>query len=76
MVSPSIGVKFPAKTGNAALTISVAYKRQDLSYFIRNYEFNPGPRPFTSSTLPPGFSSISETSYLFHSLAIRMGFIF
>lgn len=76
MVSPSLGAKFPAKTGNTALTISVAYKRQDLSYFIRNYEFSPTPRPFSSTSLPPGFNSISETSYLFHSLAVRMGFIF
>lgn len=76
MVSPSIGVKLPSKKGNTSLTISLAYKRQELSYLIRNFEFNPTPRPFTSSTLPPGYSSISETSYLFHSLAIRMGFIF
>ncbi len=76
MVSPSLGAKFPAKNGRTALTMSLAYKRQDLSYFIRNYEVGPTPRPFSSTSLPPGFNSISETSYLFHSLAVRMGFIF
>ncbi len=76
MFSPSLGVRLPAKKGKTALTMSLAYKRQDLSYFIRNFEFNPTPRPFSSTTLPPGFNSVSETSFFFHSLAVRMGFIF
>lgn len=76
MLSPSIGVKFPSKKGKNSLTMSFAYKRQELGYFMGNFDFNPTPRPFTNSKLPPGYSSITETSSLFHSLVARMGFIF
>lgn len=77
LVSPSIGVKLPSNKGKkTALTMSLAYKRQELEFFTGYFEFNPTPRPFTSSSLPPGYSSITETSYLFHSLVARMGFIF
>ncbi len=75
LVSPSIGVKFPSKKSKkTALTMSIAYKRQELGYFLGNFDFNPTPRPTTN--LPQGYSSITETSYLFHSLVARMGFIF
>ncbi|MBA4302475.1 hypothetical protein SAMN03080617_00957 [Algoriphagus alkaliphilus] len=77
LLSPSIGVKLPSTRGKkTALTMSIAYKRQELGYFMGNFDFNPTPRPFTNSKLPPGYSSITETTYLFHSLVARMGFIF
>lgn len=77
LLSPSIGMKFPSKKGKkTSLTMSLAYKRQELEFFQGFFDFNSTPRPFTSSSLPPGYSSITETSYLFHSLAARMGFIF
>lgn len=76
LISPSVGVKLPALVGKTALTMSIAYKRQELGYFMGNFDFNPTPRPFTSSSLPPGYSSITETSYLYHSLVARIGFIF
>lgn len=76
MVSPSIGVKLPSKKGKTSLTMSVAYKRQELGFFTGFFERGNSPRPLPSSKLPPGYSSISETSYLFHSLVARMGFMF
>lgn len=77
LVSPSIGAKFPSNKGKkTALTLSIAYKRQELGFYQGNFDFNPTPRPITTSALPPGYSSVTETSYLFHSLVARMGFIF
>jgi hypothetical protein len=77
LVSPSIGVKLPSNRGKkTALTMSIAYKRQELGYFMGNFDFNPTPRPTTNPKLPPGYSSVTETNYLFHSLVARMGFIF
>ena len=76
LVSPSVGVKLPAKKGKTALTMSIAYKRQELGFYQGNFDFNPIPIPFATSKLPPGYSSITETTYLFHSLVARMGFIF
>lgn len=75
LISPSLGVKLPAKKGKTAMTMSIAYKRQELGYFMGNFDFNPTPSP-TNSDLPPGYSSITETTYLFHSLVARIGFIF
>lgn len=77
MVSPSIGVKLPAKKGNSSLTMTVAYKRQELGYFMGYFERGDiRPLPTTTSQLLPGYSSMTETSYLFHSLVARIGFIF
>lgn len=76
MFSPSVGVKFPAKNGKTSLTMTVAYKRQELGLFQGNFELNPGPRPSRSSSLPEEYNSVTETSFLFHSLVGRIGFIF
>lgn len=76
MISPSIGVKLPAKKGDSSLTMSLAYKRQELGYFMGYFEQGDNPRPITHSQLPPGYNSMTETSYLFHSLVARIGFIF
>ncbi len=76
MVSPSIGVKLPAKKGNSSLTMSLAYKRQELGHFTGYFERGDNPRLITHSQLLPGYSSMNETSYLFHSLVARLGFIF
>ena len=78
MVHPSIGVKLPARKGNWALSGSLGYKRQEVSY-LQGY-FDGGARPFLgsnqSSQLPNGFSSLNETNYLFHSVVFRMGVMF
>ena len=76
LISPSLGAKFPGKKGKTALTLSVAYKRQELAYFQGYFENGTTPRPFSSDRLPEGYNSINDTSYLFHSLVARMGFIF
>ena len=76
MVSPSIGVKFPAKNGKTALTMTIAYKRQELGYFMGFFEQNENPVPIPNSNLLPGYSSMNETSYLFHSLVGRIGLMF
>jgi len=76
LISPSIGVKLPARKGKSSLTISLAYKRQELGYFMGFFERGDSPRPLTNTNLLPGYSSMTETSYLFHSLVARMGFMF
>lgn len=76
MASPSVGGIFPGKKGKSALTVTIAYKRQDLSYFQGSYEPIGAQRPTILSSLPPGYSSLSETDYLFQSLVLRMGFSF
>jgi hypothetical protein len=76
MLSSSIGVKLPSKRGKTSLTMSMAYKRQELGFFTGFFERGNSPRPLPNSKLPPGYGSISETSYLFHSLVVRMGFMF
>ena len=76
MFSPSLGVRLPAKKGKTSLTMSIAYKRQELEFFQGFFEPVITPRPFSSSRLPSGYNSITETSYLFHSLVARVGLVF
>lgn len=76
MVSPSLGVKFPGKKGKTALTMTVAYKRQELGFITGFFEQNPTRRPLGGTDLPPGYSSITETEFLFHSLIARVGLSF
>jgi hypothetical protein len=76
MISPSIGIKLPAKKGKTSLTMSIAYKRQELGFFMGYFDQVNNPRPLISSRLLPGYSSMTETSYLFYSLVGRMGFSF
>lgn len=76
MISPSIGVKLPAKKGKTSLTMSIGYKRQEMGFFLGYFDQVNNPRPLISSRLLPGYSSMTETSYLFHSLVGRMGFSF
>lgn len=76
LVSPSIGVKLPAKKGKTSLSMSLAYKRQGLGFFMGYFDRGDNPRPLASSNLPPGYSSMTETSYLFHSLVARIGLMF
>ncbi len=76
MVSPSIGVKLPAKNGKTALTMTFAYKRQELGYFMGFFDRGDNPRPLPGTQLLPGYSSMNETSYLFHSLVARIGLTF
>jgi len=76
LVSPSLGVKFPAKKGKTSLSMTLAYKRQELGYFMGYFERGDNQRPITHSQLPPGYGSVTETSYLFHSLVARIGMMF
>lgn len=80
MLSPSVGGYFPAKRGKTALTVTLAYKRQQLSNFMGTYDRSatprPRPDPFAAATLPDGFSAVTETNYLFQSLVVRMGLSF
>jgi hypothetical protein len=76
MISPSIGVKLPAKKGKTSLTMSIAYKRQELGFFMGFFDQVNNSQPLIRSRLLPGYSSMTETSYLFHSLVARMGFSF
>ena len=78
LIHPSVGFKLPAKKGNWALSVSLGYKRQQVSYF---QGFLDGSSlssfaPTLNSRLPGGFSSLNETNYLFHSLVFRMGVMF
>lgn len=76
MVSPSIGVKLPAKKGKTSLTMTIAYKRQEAGYFQGFFEQGTSIRSSSGSALPPGYNSITETTYLFHSLVARVGLMF
>ncbi|MEP1086174.1 hypothetical protein [Algoriphagus sp.] len=75
LFSPSMGISFPARKGSTALSLSVAYKSQQFSQFF-------GVRsPFDTQTiasdkLPPGYSSLTETSYHYHSFVVRAGLMF
>ncbi|MHA7129075.1 hypothetical protein [Algoriphagus namhaensis] len=76
LISPSIGVRLPAKNGQTALTMTIAYKRQELGFFQGFFERDNFPRPSQDGRLLPGYSSTFETSYLFHSLVARVGLSF
>lgn len=76
MYSPSIGVKLPAKKGKTSLTLTLAYKSQKAGYFQGFFDQGLTPRPLSNSNLPPGYNSITETSYHFHSLVARIGLAF
>jgi hypothetical protein len=75
MFSPSVGFSFPARKGNSALSLSVAYKRQDISYF-QGILTGPGAQTIVSTQLPPGFSSLSKTENLYRSFVLRAGLMF
>lgn len=76
MFSPSIGVKLPAKKGKTSLTMTIAYKSQKAGYFQGFFDQGLTPRTLSNSNLPPGYNSITETSYQFHSLVARIGLAF
>ena len=75
LFSPSIGFSFPARKGNSSLSMSVAYKRQDISYFQGSLT-GPGAQTIVSDQLPPGFSSLIETEHLYKSLVFRIGIMY
>ena len=78
-LSPSVGGYFPGKKGKTALTLTVAYKRQGFSLFNGTYDQSttrPRPGSIASATLPDGFSSVTETNFLFNSLVARIGLSF
>ncbi|RAI88280.1 hypothetical protein [Algoriphagus yeomjeoni] len=75
MFSPSVGFSFPALKGNSALSLSLAYKRQDISYF-QGFLTGPGAQTIVSDQLPPGFSSLSKTENLYRSFVFRAGLMF
>lgn len=75
MISPSLGVSFPARKGKTALSISFAYKQQAFSQFWGTL-LQPGSTTITSDLLPPGFNSLTENSYLYKSFVFRAGLMF
>ena len=75
MFSPSFGVSFPSHKGNSALSLSIAYRRQEITYFLGNLA-NLGTQTITSDQLPPGFSSLTKTEYLYNSLVFRIGIMY
>jgi hypothetical protein len=76
MIHPSVGVKLPAKKGNWNLSVSLGYKRQEASFLEGYLDRSGNSNMPENSNLRPGFSSLNETSYLFHSLVFRMGLLF
>ncbi len=75
MFSPSVGISFPARKGNTALSFSVAYKRQDISYFQGSL-IQLGTQVVATDQLPPGFNSLNETEYLYRSMVFRIGLMY
>lgn len=74
MASPSVGAFLPGKKGKTALTITLAYKLQEFSALSGSFDqVNP---TFFSSSLPPGYNSLTETSHSLHSVVLRMGLSF
>jgi hypothetical protein len=76
MINPSIGIKLPAKNGRWNLSSSLGYKRQEAAYNQGFLDNSNNPRISTQEKLPPGFNSLNETTYLFHSLVFKMGVMF
>ncbi|MBN3518514.1 hypothetical protein JYB62_00750 [Algoriphagus lutimaris] len=75
LVSPSFGASFPAKKGKSALTLSFAYKRQQISQFVGTF-LPPGSPSIPTDLLPPGFSTFTENDFLFRSFVFRAGLLF
>lgn len=76
MLHPSLGIRLPAKNGKWALSGTLGYKRQQAYFFEGSFDRS-GNQPLPgSSTLPRGYSAMTETSFLFHSLVFRMGVMF
>lgn len=75
LVSPSMGISFPGKKGKSALTISFAYKRQQISQFVGTFS-TPGSTSIPNDLLPPGYSTLTETNFLFRSFVFRAGLMF
>ena len=75
LISPSVGVSFPAKSGNTALSFSIAYKSQQMSQFngvLSQFDT----QSIATDLLPPGYSSLTENSYLYRSFVVRAGLMF
>ncbi len=75
LISPSLGASFPSKKGKSALTLSFAYKHQQISELAGTFA-SPGSTQIQSDDLPPGFSSLFENNYLFRSFVFRAGLMF
>jgi hypothetical protein len=75
LFSPIAGIKLPSKKDKTSLSFTLAYKRQDLSHFQGFLEQGNVPA-INAASLPPGFNSLTETAYLFHSFVFRMGLMF
>lgn len=76
MFSPSLGIKRNSKNGKRAYTWSLGYKRQ-YAFFYDGMKSGTGNLSnIGESSLPPGFISIREESYVFNSLLIKWGIAF
>ncbi|MDR7131410.1 hypothetical protein J2X69_003774 [Algoriphagus sp. 4150] len=75
LVSPSVGLNFPAKNGKTALSFSFAYKRQEVSQFYGVLSAS-GTQSVTNDRLPPGYSSLTENHFLYRSFVFRLGLMY
>ncbi|PZX55729.1 hypothetical protein [Algoriphagus chordae] len=75
MYSPSVGISFPALKGNSSFSFSLAYKRQNITYFQGSL-LQSGSPTIASDLLPPGFSSMNENNYIYRSFVARVGLMF
>lgn len=75
LFSPMAGFRLPSKKGKTALSMSFAYKRQEFSYFLGGFDRG-RTQTLPIGNLPPGYSSLNETAFLFHSFVFRMGLMF
>ncbi|WP_157359759.1 hypothetical protein [Algoriphagus mannitolivorans] len=76
LFSPMAGFRFPSRKGKASLSMTFAYKRQELSYFWGQLDQRTTITPRSEGLLPPGFHSVSETASLFHSFVFRVGLMY
>lgn len=72
LVYPSVGVSFPIEKSKTAFVVSLGYKYQQLSHFTGLLE----PSGTNHPGLPPGVHQLTETSYTYHSLSIKVGLMF
>lgn len=75
LFSPMAGFRLPSKRGKSALTFTLAYKRQEFSHFLGGLERGI-PQTLPDSNLPPGYNSLNETAFLYHSFVFRLGLMY
>ena len=75
-ISPSLGARFPSKHGKSSLSFTLAYKRQELTYFEGTLNGGGIIFPDNIGDIPGEFNSLFRSESIFHSLVFRAGLIF